>query len=52
MKNKIITLLIWIPIILLVVSFIGLKIYIWVKYGNVPYGEAPSWVQWFMRGRR
>lgn len=52
MKTKIITLLIWIPIIILVVSFIALEIYVWVKYGNMPYGETPNWVQWLMGGRR
>lgn len=26
-------------------------IWIWVKYGNTPYGEVPAWINWFM-GRK
>lgn len=52
MKTKLIALLIWVPIVILLVSFIALEIYVWVKYGNMPYGETPNWVQWLMGGRR
>lgn len=24
------------------------EIYIWCKYGNMPAGEVPAWVMWFM----
>lgn len=52
MKSKLIDLLIWTPIVVLLVSFIAFVIYVWIKYGNMPYGETPNWVQWLMRGRK
>lgn len=48
-------LLSWILIIIPIIlglSFIVLEIYVWIKYGNMPYGETPNWVQWLMGGRK
>lgn len=32
-------------IVLLALIF---EFYIWIKYGNMPAGEVPAWVMWFM----
>lgn len=33
-------------------AFVGLEIYVWIKYGNMPYDQIPAWVWWFMIGKR
>ena len=33
---------------LIVVGGIGLSIYCWIRYGNLPPDEVPSWVHWLM----
>ena len=33
---------------LLCVGALTLEAYIWIKYGNMPAGEVPAWVMWFM----
>lgn len=48
MKYKIITVLIWLPIIL----FLAFMVYVWIKYANMPFDETPNWVHWLMWGRR
>lgn len=35
-------------IIALLVGLIFLSIWVWVKYGNTPVSELPSWVAWLM----
>ena len=39
-----------IVICLFVVIYIGWTIYAFVKYGNQPITEIPSWALWFMFG--
>lgn len=38
--------------ILIVLSVIGITIYIWITYGNKPINEVPSWAAWWMLGGR
>ena len=49
--NMILLVLIYLIPILLVVFLIAFSIYIWVKYGNLPPDEVPSWVHWWMMRR-
>ena len=34
-----------------VCGLVGFYIYIWVRYGNLPPDEVPSWVHWLMLRR-
>ena len=55
MTNKIenvIMVLVAVIILLLLLAFVGIEIYVWVKYGNTPIGDVPSWVLFFMFGGR
>jgi hypothetical protein len=45
---KIIDLILIILSFLLLAAFIVFIIYIFVKYGNMPIDEVPSWVHWIM----
>lgn len=43
----------WVLIVILVAifaCFVGIEIYIYQKYANVPVAELPSWVFFFMFG--
>jgi len=35
-------------IVILLGGLIFLSIWIWIKYGNTPVSELPSWVAWLM----
>lgn len=35
--------------ILLTLSFIGLEVYILIRYSNTPISEVPAWAYWFMQ---
>lgn len=51
LKDTIIATFLWtlfIVISLLAVIYIGLTIYVIVKYGNQPITEIPSWALWLM----
>ena len=48
--EDIIMILVAVVIISLLFAFIGVEIYVWVKYGNTPIGDVPSWVLFFMFG--
>jgi hypothetical protein len=57
MKNKIVDKLkmvgiitILIIVVGLILSIIGVEIYVWIEYGNKPITEIPSWALWFMFG--
>lgn len=50
-KNKLEIILIYVMWISAILFFIGLiifSIYVWIKYGNLPPDEVPSWVHWLM----
>ena len=50
-KAKFLTAMIYfvdILLILIILSFIGLEIYCWIRYGSLPADEVPSWVHWLM----
>ena len=32
----------------IIVGFIGLNVYVRIKYANVPVGKVPFWVYWFI----
>lgn len=34
---------------ILVLGFIVLSIYCWIRYGSLPPEEVPAWVWWLMR---
>lgn len=51
MKDKIIFITVrglMILIILIGLCFIGLMIYLKIKYANTPVGELPSWAFWLI----
>lgn len=48
--KKIIQLLIIIILFAIIACFIGFEIYVYLKYGDVPVAELPSWVFFFMFG--
>jgi hypothetical protein len=37
--------------LLLIFSYIGLQIYLWITFGNTPIGEIPAWALWLMLGK-
>ena len=34
----------------LILSVIGVEIYVWIEYGSKPITEIPAWALWFMWG--
>lgn len=34
--------------IIIVLAFVGIQMYCWIKYGNKPIQETPNWVNWLM----
>jgi hypothetical protein len=53
MKNDILYKIMVILGLGLLAFIIGLEIYCWVNYGNLPPDQIPSWVHWFMlKGKR
>lgn len=34
--------------VLLIGGIVGIEIYVWTTYGNLPVTEIPSWALWFM----
>ena len=55
MTNKlgnIIAYIIAIMLVAIVLGLIGLEIYVWVRFANVPVNELPAWVLFFMWGVR
>lgn len=42
--------LLFVLVIIVVVIYIGVIIYCYANYGNLPPDEVPSWVHWFMLG--
>ena len=53
MRKKALKILFYYVIFLIIsfdIFFVLMYIYIWVKYGGMPYSDVPSWVHWFMWG--
>lgn len=34
--------------VVVTVAFIGLEIYVWLKYGTAPAGDVPAWALYLM----
>ena len=37
-----------ISLCILLITFIGMEIYVWISYGGKPINEIPTWALWFM----
>lgn len=48
--KKIMQWLIIVILVAIIACFVGIEIYVYQKYANVPLAELPSWVFFFMFG--